>query len=494
MTMNFPDIMLVSPGSPRIQMGAIVNLPLANLSLAAWLRQNQKYRGRIRILDMNVRAVSGEDFQNAGIVGVSAMTGRQIAYGLQAARLAREVNPDVKIIWGGIHASLLPEQTIAHELVDAIVIGEGEETFREVLEALSDGRELAGIPGTCVKTKAGEIVKGAPRPFLNMEALPLPAYDLINVDDYHGIRQQFNYQSSRGCPFRCGFCYNIAFCGRKWRSKSAKKTAEELDCLSRQYRVANFSFDDDEFLIDIPRAMEIFRAVRDKGLRFTSTITCRLDVIRKVPDHDLVLLREAGVRQVYLGAESGCAATLRNIHKDIVPQDIISGAAKTAHSGIRPLVSFMGGFPGETFKDFQETLDLIQALWDQDPLITVSAIFPYNPYPGTPLYEKSIALGFQAPRSLEEWAKWDFQYEPRHPWLDRRTRVWMKYARFLVRFRFYLARYEDRYQNNWRVKLIKILVWPLSFSAKVRWRTKCFTAAWEWDLFAFVVQKAFGYI
>ena len=127
-------------------------------------------------------------------------------------------------------------------------------------------------------------------------------------------------------------------------------------------------------------------------------------------------------------------------------------------------------------------------------LIRVSAIFLYNPYPGTFLYEKSLTLGLQAPRSLEKWAEWDFYREPRHPWIDDRTRVWMKYARLMVRFRFYLARYEDRYQNNWRVKLIRILVWPWIFSAKTRWKTKCFTAAWEWDLFAFIARKAFGYI
>ncbi len=487
------EVVLVAPGNPRIQFGAIINLPLALLCLAGWLRRDERFKDKIRILDMNIQKITEADFKDVALIGLTAITGHDIEFALQAARMAKTVNPKVIVVWGGIHASLMPEQTIAHELVDVVAIGEGEETFRELVESVMEEKDLAGIPGTWVK-KDGNIVKGPARPIVDMNTLPLPAYDLVNVGHYHNIQRQFNYQSSRGCPYRCAFCYNVVFTARKWRSKSAPKIIQELRYLHETYGVMNYIMDDDEFLINIKRAQEVFQGIIDNHLNFTMTISCRLDMVQRIPEEMLHTMKKAGVKQIFFGAESGSETILKDILKDLKTEDILKGANRVCKIGIRPVLSFMSGFPTETFDDFKQTLEIIEKLWQGHPLITVNGIFPFNPYPGTELYHAAIKAGFKAPKTLEEWGKWEFQYDPDHPWLDKKKRRWMQIAFYIVRFKYYLKRLEDRYDNDLKVRMLKVLVSPLLLSAKIRWNQKWFAAAWEWDLFAFIVRKTFRYL
>ena len=488
-------IILVEPGPHRIQIGgAILHLPLALLSLAAWLRREGDYKNNIRIVDMRIEELDPAVFKDARIVGITAMTGHQIRYGLQAARLARQINPDVVLVWGGIHPSLLPEQTCRHELVDIVVVGEGEETFREVADAVFAGKEITEIPGTCVKMPDGSIVKSSRRAFIDLNSFPLPSYDLVSMELYHGIEHQFDYQSSRGCPYRCGFCYNTIFSQRKWRGKSADKVVEELLYLREKYNVRNFGLVDDEFFIDIRRVEDIFNGIIERGVKCGIVASCRLDIIRKIPVSSLEVFKKAGLMQIFFGAESGCDETLKDIKKDITTDDIIKSAQKVAKSGIRPILSFMSGFPGETSGRFEETLDIIQKLRNTHRLITVNGIFPFNAYPGTEMYLKAEEKGLLTPETLDEWGNWTFQYKPDYPWIDKKMKQWMQISFYIVRFYYYISRYKDRHKNSYRVYLLNLSVLPLRISARIRWKNKWFGWAFEWHLFAILMKKSFGYL
>ncbi len=487
-------IVLCVPGSQRIQIGAITHLPLALLSLAAWLRDKEEYAGRIKLIDGQLKKITADDFRDAAVIGITAMTGNQIKYGLEIGALARLANPDAVMVWGGIHPSLLPKKTAQHPLVDVVVVGEGEQTFLEVVNAIFEKRAVAGIPGTCVQKKDGEVVFGPTRPFIDLADLPLPAYDLVNVDEYQGIEYQFDYQSSRGCPFRCGFCYNTVFCGRRYRKKPPEKVWRELSYLQEKFQVVNFGLVDDEFFIDRKRVEEIFDRIIASGMDFGIIASCRLDIVCRFTPDFLKKMKSAGISQMFFGAESGSNYTLTSINKDISTHHILEGAKKVAEAGIRPILSFMSGFPGETMVEFQKTLDLIRELWGLHPLITVNGIFPFNAYPGTMLYEKAVALGLETPSSLEEWGEWHFQYEPDHPWLNSNMKRQMEISFYMVRFKYYVARYEDRYKGKPFVKLIKLAVRPFRWSINFRLTKRFFAIAWEWKLFALLVRKTFGYL
>jgi len=269
---------------------------------------------------------------------------------------------------------------------------------------------------------------------------------------------------------------------------------EELKYLYDRYNVKNFAVNDDEFFIDIKRTEAIFNGITDKSLKCGITASCRLDIVQKFSASSLSVLKKAGMMQIFFGAESGSDEILKQIQKDITSEDIITGALKVAESGIRPILSFMSGFPGETFEQFEKTLDIIQKLEVTHPLITVNGIFPFNAYPGTELYLKSKEMGLKTPEKLDEWGLWNFQYKPDNPWLDKKMKKWMQICFYIVRFRYYLARYEDRHKNDFSVYILKLLVLPLSISAKIRWSKRWFGCAWEWRLFAFLARKNFGYL
>jgi len=205
-------------------------------------------------------------------------------------------------------------------------------------------------------------------------------------------------------------------------------------------------------------------------------------------------MKRAGVFQMFFGAESGSEKILKLIKKDISTEDIIEGARAVAEKGIRPNLSFMSGFPGETLTDFENTIDIILKLWKVHPLVTVNGIFPFNAYPGTDLYQKALELGLRSPVLLEDWGEWSFQYKPDNPWLDSVMKKWMEIAFYMVRFKYYIARYEDRHKGRAIATLLKVLTWPLSFSAKVRLKHRWFSLAWEWKAFAFLARKTFGYL
>ncbi len=488
------EIILVAPGLPRRQIGVSQHLPLAALCLAAWLRERGNYEGQVKVYDANVRNVSAPDFTNATVVGISAMTGYQVKHGIRIASMVRRANPGALIVWGGIHPSLLPEQTAGHPLVDVVVIGEGEQTFLEVVDAAFSGRDIAGIAGTYVPSASGGVTAAAGRRFLELDELPLPAYDLVNMSDYAGIEHQFDYQSSRGCPFKCGFCYNTAFCGRRWRKKSSVKVVEELIYLHRKYKVAAFGLVDDEFFIDLKRTEAIFDGLLESGSRFRLVASCRLDTIRHFPASLIDKMKQAGVTQMFFGAESGSPKILAMIQKGISLEDTIEGAKVVAEAGIRPILSFMSGFPGETSEDFDRTIDIIPQLWSTHPLITVNGIFPFNPYPGTVLYQRALELGLKAPQSLDRWGEWNFQYEPDNPWLTRTMKHKMEIAFYMVRFMYYLARLEDRYKGKPMIRVIKVFAWPASRVVKMRMNKHRFGMALGWRVFALIARKTFGYL
>ncbi len=488
------EIVLVAPGFPRRHIGTSQHLPLAVLCLAAWLRERGDYEGQVKVLDANVRNVSAPDFTNARVVGISAMTGYQVKHGLRIASTVRRANPDALIVWGGIHPSLLPEQTAAHPLVNVVAIGEGEQTFLEVVDAAFNGRDIAGIPGTYVPSADGGVAAVAGRPFLELDDLPLPAYDLVDMSDYPGIEHQFDYQSSRGCPFKCGFCYNTVFCGRRWRKKSSMKVVEELLYLHEKYKVAAFGLVDDEFFIDLKRTEAIFDGILESGSKFRLVASCRLDTIRRFPASLIDKMKQAGVTQMFFGAESGSPKILGMIQKGISIEDMIEGARVVAEAGIRPILSFMSGFPGETSEDFDRTIDMIPQLWSTHPLVTVNGIFPFNAYPGTVLYQRALELGLKAPQSLDRWGEWSFQYEPDNPWLSPTMKHKMQIAFYMARFMYYLARLQDRYKGKPVARLLNVLSRPASYLVKMRMNKHKFGLALEWRLFALLARKTFGYL
>lgn len=371
-------------------------------------------------------------------LGVTALTGRQIANGLAASRMAQEAG--CPVVWGGVHASLLPEATLAHPLVDHIVQGEGEETFAALVDALAAGaspQTVAAIPGVWTSVD-GVAVFGGERPFVKLDELPPVPYDLVDLRRYfrrglHG--RSLVLFSSRGCPHRCTFCFNRSVHRGRWRAFPAERVLDDLRRLLATYpEIDHVEFWDDEFFVQLPRARAIAEGIHAAFPTKTwSVLGAHAHDVVRMDDDYLATLRASGLQSVLIGVESGSERMLTALRKGTTPDEVLRANRRLGAFGIHPTYSFMSGFPNETDDHVEETVSLIFQLRRENPAAVTGNVKPFVCYPGTMLHDAAVARGMTVPTDLEGWIDHVWQNYDRMdiPWASRKRR------RFLVRLYYY---------------------------------------------------------
>jgi radical SAM superfamily enzyme YgiQ (UPF0313 family) len=422
------DIVLFNP-APRsgIQVQRRIELPLNLLCPAAPL-DRQGYR--IKIIDEfanpNWRRELLETLAQKPICfGVTSMTGPQILHAVEGCRLVKERYPDVPIIWGGIHASLLPEQTLQDPYPDIIVVGEGEETFLELVKALESGSPLSNVSGICYR-EDGKVRFTGIRPFVNLDGQPPLPYHLIQMDRYRrrlfGI-DHISFNSSRGCTYRCSFCWDPVMHKRKWRAMSPDTVLDHLSRIIRDYGIRGFLFTDDHFFIDMERAYLILEGIARADLKISiSKLQIRADTICRLDKEFLQLMVRAGVKRFSIGVESGSQRILDLIKKDCLVEEIVEANRKLIPYPIVPVFLFMMGLPTEIPEEFAQSIRLAIQLTDENPN-AVKTFNIYTPYPGTELYNLAIQIGLKEPQHLRDWARFNFRNIPKESaWIEPEMR------------------------------------------------------------------------
>lgn len=355
-------------------------------------------------------------------VGVSAKTGPQIRYGIEVSEIVKQYDT-IPVVWGGVHASLAPEQTLANENIDVVVQGEGDETFFELVQALEKGDSLSEVRGIWYKEN-GEIKRTQPRPFIDLEKQPSPSYHLIDVKKVL-VRSfgedHLRFSSARGCPYRCGFCYNTTFYKRRWRALSAERTYQEIKRIRTEFGIRGIRFSDDLFFGDVERVRKILTQIVNEKL---DVVVTKLDIhvneLSKLDDDFLRLLERAGAKALVVGVESGSQRILDLIKKGIKVSEVIDFNKRVAKFKLIPKYCFMMGFPTETVEDIRETVSLILRLLE-DNKEAIKDINIYTPYPGTALLDVSVEHGFRPPTKLEDWVpfNWRTINRKRTPWITK---------------------------------------------------------------------------
>lgn len=356
-------------------------------------------------------------------VGISVMTGGgQIAHALRMASSVRE-RSRVPIVFGGPHVNVLPDQTLAHPLVDAVLVGPGQLSIVPFVESLLGIRCFDTVPGALVKTSLG-VARGPTNPARVQDLSGYP-WHLIDVERY--VRDDptvsprtLNYVSSQGCAYKCQFCYELTY-KHKYSKIVAPDLLDEISELVTCFNVSGIKFYDADWLLDIKRADEFSRGLlkRDLNIRWAASANPN-DVIRarKQLPHLLTQIAESGCTRLLMGVESGSDRVLNElVKKEIDRAGIVSVAREIATVGILGSYTFIVGFPGETAAEQNETFTLIEELWDLSPR-PETRVHLFAPYPGTPLFDTSIAYGFRPPTRLEDWARYDY-YESQTPWTDQ---------------------------------------------------------------------------
>ncbi len=367
------------------------NPPLGLLYLASALRKFSSHE--VEVLDAQPAHFTYDQLRRRleglsyDAVGISAMTFTLIDAS-KTVRLVRDVLPDAAILLGGTHIHLFPDETIRLRGVDFAVMGEAEESFPLLMDALSDPAKLSQVPGL-VYRDGGTIRQNSFLPLRDLDRLPFPERNLLRVEDYSSLLSKGTLSTtiitSRGCPFRCAFCDRpLSPITSQFRYRSSVNVVDELEECTR-LNIRDFLFYDDTFTVKRDRVLAICEEILHRGLRIRWDIRTRVDLV----DAEMLrLLRRAGCQSVHYGVEAGNDRILKVINKGFSVAKVREIFRLTQKAGIETLAYFMIGLPSERESDIQDTFDLARELKPDYAHISI-----FSPYPGTALYNMGLEKG-----------------------------------------------------------------------------------------------------
>ena len=399
--------------------GKLLGPPLGLLSLAGSLR-GAGYNPIIidGALDREYETSIARAIENSLCFGVSLLTGPMIRQASQASRTVRRLRPDLPIVYGGWHPSLLSDQTLQEDFVDIVVRHQGELTLVEILRRLEGGNPLDLIPG-CWFKRQGRIQRNPDRAATPISQLPPPAYDLVDWDAYERSsgERKLPYGTSIGCPYACTYCTDTVFYNRHFNPYGVEQVVQEVTELVRRHRLEQVALIDSNFLVDVRRAVAIARGFVDQPVRFRWTFQASTDLLCRMSDDEVSLLAASGVSHIGFGTESASPEVLRKMKKahQHIP-DMYEAARKCRRAGIRVTFNLIFGYPGEEELHRRETLRVMGEIADRFDNVTFSPNV-FTAYPGIPIWPELRERGLREPESLAEWADIDLG-QNRLPWLQ----------------------------------------------------------------------------
>jgi radical SAM superfamily enzyme YgiQ (UPF0313 family) len=447
---------------------------------------------RVVLIDEQVMSayqpIIQENRERLLVAGVSAMTGFQIKGGMEFSCLVKK-HTDAPVIWGGWHATLLPEQTLADPSIDAVVVGQGEPAFRAIVERLLRGEDLANIPGVAFKQE-GQMVITPPGAYVNINSFPRIDFSRLDPNDYvfgnPYSSRCVGYLASHGCPLDCGFCCIVNVFHRKCYQKRIAEIVEDLQTLKRMARIESVTFDDDNFFLNRSHIMEFCQALLNAKLDLLWDTSAHAGLFLKLfSDEDVELMHRSGCRQIYIGAESGDPEVMDFIDKKASVEDTYRFVDLLNRHRIAPLLSTMVCFPLDPDRDLAATLDMIRCAKLRDRRLRARVFF-YTPYPGTRLYARALERGMVPPHNLGEWATHTLR-KFHAPWWKR------DYRRELECFvNFYFPLVNPGFYRIVPVKRLKPVVFLINMLffpiARLRFRLNWFRWPVEALVFLFLLR------
>jgi anaerobic magnesium-protoporphyrin IX monomethyl ester cyclase len=368
-------------------------------------------------------------------LGFTVMPGPQLRQSIPFSKAIKEKFPHTKMIWGGYFPSSHPKVILESGYVDFIINGPGDHAFPQLIDALEYGTPYEFIRNL-IYLAGSEVVKTAKEDLMDQDSLPTLPYN--KLDTFYSIANRYlgktylgnktvAYHSSIGCPFTCSFCAVVPIYEARWKAKSAQTVYNDIKYIKDKWGADAIEFHDNNFFVSERRTVEFAKLIKPENMSWWGM--ARIDTMDKFSDASLALIREAGCKIIFFGAESGNNLILEQLDKGGTQtgEQIIRFAERLKKFDIIPEYSFVLGTPAPTAEQVQAQIDFeidfIKKIKHVNPRTEI-VLYTYSPVPteGSTLYKQVQSLGFKYPQVLEDWISpawesFDMRKNPLTPWL-----------------------------------------------------------------------------
>lgn len=330
------------------------------------------------------------------IVGVSGFASCNELDMFEVCKVAKKVDKNIPVVVGGSHPTIFPERMLKKRCIDYVILREGEHRFVALINALNNGKFSLDFDGIAYKESGKIKVNPSIHWIENLDSLPYPARELVDMDKYSQINEKYNFTrpfkkgsvlATRGCIYNCPYCLASKFCGSRIRERSVNNIIGEIRLLKEKYGMEDIFFVEDNIGASKVFIKELFKKLNKIKIRWDITVGFRPEIL----DRDSIrLVSESGAQLIKISIESGSERSRRKIMRRHYSLDFVKKIIKECHSyKLRVNGSFIFGMIGENLNDLFKTLQFIR----QSGLDSFAIAFVV-PLPGTDFYNEAVEKGY----------------------------------------------------------------------------------------------------
>jgi radical SAM superfamily enzyme YgiQ (UPF0313 family) len=418
-------------------------LPLEMLTISAWPLQDGF---EIVIIDGSITSPERahqqvlEACDGALLYATTGILGYMVFDGLACTRKVKARYPDLPLFIGGWFASVRPDLQLGTGLYDAVVLGQGELTFRDLVKAVDAGEKLDSIEGLAL-WRDGQVVNTPRRGVAGWDKCLNVPWHLLDIEPYrlHQMRHEshrdvlrmptpkaignrmpyfgITYFSSYGCPEPCTFCCSPIVTDRRWKAMPAERMLDDIQELHERWGFDVIRFHDANFGVMEKRSRDFAKGLLDRNLRLHWNAFIETHSILHYKPDTLDMMVASGLYVAEIGAEAGTDDMMKKIGKPIHGDDNVLAAIELDKRGICANLTYIIGYPGEPKESMLATIDQCRRVHVACPL-SRATVWPFRPIPGTAMWDQSIAEGYQPPTRLEDFGSLG-QYHLEETWIGR---------------------------------------------------------------------------
>jgi anaerobic magnesium-protoporphyrin IX monomethyl ester cyclase len=426
--------------NPKVAHPGYQRLPHSLLQLGTLLEGRYPYA----LLDGNLdqerdrAAEIIEQVRRDGVcyLGVTIMPGPQLQQAVPDIKRIKAACPDLTVIVGGYFPTNHLNTCAKHPAIDYVVISAGEDTLLELVETLEAGGDPRAVAGLAFE-REGQVIQTPKRKPHHPNELPWFPYHKVPVERYisktHLGTRTLSHHSSFGCPFFCNFCAVVNLAEGKWLAESAERLGELAQYMVDTWQIDALEFHDNNFFTSEKRVVGFCEELLRRGLKLNWWGEGRIDTMLKFSVRTWELMRDSGLKMVFMGAESGDDSMLDLMNKGgtLTADKTLEMAAHARKYNIVPEFSFILGNPPDPGADIQRGIEFIRKVKEINPYIEI-IMYRYDPVPlAGEMWQGALDSGFRFPQTLDEWVDphWErvqLRRSADTPWFARDDRLLMR--------------------------------------------------------------------